>query len=99
MVLACAGSAAWADEPKGEGKPETKGEAKPEAKGEGKPEAKGEHGGFHEAAIGAGIFAGPAIGATAAHFLPEYPNSSAVAVSMALCGGLVGLLAMARHRR
>ena len=33
-------------------------------------DAKGDHGGVHEAAIGAGIFAGPAIGATAAHFLP-----------------------------
>jgi hypothetical protein len=62
-------------------------------------DAKGDHGGVHEAAIGAGIFAGPAIGATAAHFLPAYPNSSAVAVSMALCGGLVGLLTMAFRRR
>jgi hypothetical protein len=47
VALACAGSAAWADEPKGEGKPEAKGEAKPEAKGEHGEhhgEAKGEHG-------------------------------------------------------
>lgn len=62
-------------------------------------EAKGEHGGVHEAAIGAGIFAGPAIGATAAHLLPGHAHSSAIAVSVALCGGLVGLLAMAFRKR
>lgn len=62
-------------------------------------DAKGEHGGVHEAAIGAGIFAGPAIGASAAYFLPAYANGSAVAVSLALCGGLAGLLALARRRR
>src|SRR5262249_17788423 len=32
-------------------------------------ETKGEHGGFHEAAIGLGNFAGPAIGAAALRFL------------------------------
>ena len=62
-------------------------------------EAKGEHGGVHEAAIGAGIFAGPAIGASAAYLFPAYPHGSAVAVSIALCGGLAGLLAMAFQRR
>jgi MFS family permease len=62
-------------------------------------DTKGEHGGLHEAAIGAGVFAGPAIGASALHFLPEYPNSSTWAVGLALCGGLVGLLTMARRRR
>lgn len=58
-------------------------------------EAKGEHGGMHEAAIGAGIFAGPAIGASALTLLPAYPNSSALAVSVALCGGLIGLIVLA----
>jgi hypothetical protein len=62
-------------------------------------EAKGEHGGLHEAAIGAGIFAGPAIGATALHLFPGYPTSSAWAVSIALCGGLIGLISMAFRRR
>ena len=33
-------------------------------------DTKGEHGGFHEAAIGAGIFAGPMIGALATQFVP-----------------------------
>jgi hypothetical protein len=62
-------------------------------------ESLGEHGGFHEAAIGAGLFAGPAIGAVTLRLLPQYPGSSAWAVSLALCGGLVGLLYMARPRR
>jgi MFS family permease len=62
-------------------------------------EAKGEHGGMHESAIGAGIFAGPAIGATALRVLPEYPNSGAWAVSLALCGGLLGLLMLVRRHR
>jgi MFS family permease len=62
-------------------------------------EAKGEHGGMHESAIGAGIFAGPAIGAATLHFLPEYPNSSTMAVSFALCGGLLGLLILVVRNR
>jgi hypothetical protein len=62
-------------------------------------EAKGEHGGMHEAAIGAGIFAGPAIGASALHLFPGSPNSGAWAVSIALCGGLAGLIAMAWRNR
>lgn len=62
-------------------------------------DTKGEHGGLHESAIGAGIFAGPAIGAAALRLLPEYPNSGAWAVSLALCGGLIGLFLMARRRR
>jgi predicted MFS family arabinose efflux permease len=55
-------------------------------------ETKGEHGGFHEAAIGAGNFAGPAIGATALAFFPGHENSSAWAVSGCLLLGLVGLV-------
>lgn len=62
-------------------------------------EAKGEHGGMHEAAIGAGIFAGPAIGASALHLFPTSPNSGAWAVSIALCGGAAGLIALARRNR
>lgn len=62
-------------------------------------DAKGEHGGVHESAIGAGIFAGPAIGATALGVLPAFPNSGAWAVSVTLCGGLVGLLLMVRRNR
>ena len=55
-------------------------------------EAKGEHGGLHEAAIGLGIFAGPALGATTLTFLPQHSNSGAVAVSLLLVLGLGGLL-------
>jgi hypothetical protein len=61
-------------------------------------ETKGEHGGWHEAAIGAGSCAGPAIGATALHFFPGTPGSSAWAVSVMLLGGFAGL-AWLRLRR
>ncbi len=61
-------------------------------------EAKGEHGGVHEAAIGAGIFGGPAIGASALYLFPGSPNSGVWAVSIALCAGLAGLIAMARRQ-
>ena len=54
-------------------------------------ERKGEHGGMHEAAIGAGSCAGPAIGAAAMHFFPEVSGSSAWAVSGMLIIGLAGL--------
>jgi predicted MFS family arabinose efflux permease len=59
-------------------------------------DAKGEHGGIHEAVIGLGNFAGPALGAGALQFLPQYPSSSAVAVSILLLGGLGGLAAIWR---
>jgi len=52
---------------------------------------KSEHGGFHEAAIGAGSCAGPAIGAAALHFFPNAPAGSAWAVSGMLMIGLAGL--------
>ncbi|MEK7706569.1 MAG: MFS transporter [Verrucomicrobiota bacterium] len=53
---------------------------------------KAEHGGIHEATIGLGNFAGPAVGAAALHFLPHSANSSAVAVGALLLCGLGGLL-------
>jgi MFS family permease len=55
-------------------------------------EKKGEHGGIHEAAIGLGNCAGPAIGAVSLHFLPQQANSGAFAVSGLLVLGLGGLL-------
>jgi MFS family permease len=55
-------------------------------------ETKGEHGGIHEAAIGLGNFAGPAVGATALHFLPRSANSGAWAVTALLVLGLGGLV-------
>ena len=55
-------------------------------------ETKGEHGGIHEAAIGLGIFLGPAVGATALRLPPQFPNSGAWAVSGLLTIGLALLL-------
>jgi hypothetical protein len=55
-------------------------------------DTKGEHGGIHEAVIGLGNCAGPAVGATALFFLPRYADSGAFAVSLLLATGLIGLL-------
>jgi predicted MFS family arabinose efflux permease len=62
-------------------------------------EASAEHGGLHEAAIGAGIFAGPAVGAASLQFLPHYSNMSVFAVSVLLLLGLAGLLFIWRTER
>jgi hypothetical protein len=59
-------------------------------------ETKGEHGGIHEAAIGAGNFAGPAMGALSLYLWPNQANASAFAVSGLLLVGLGGLLALRR---
>jgi predicted MFS family arabinose efflux permease len=59
-------------------------------------ETKGEHGGIHEAAIGLGIFLGPAVGATALRLLPQFANSGAWAVSSLLTIGLGCLLVLKR---
>jgi predicted MFS family arabinose efflux permease len=55
-------------------------------------EAKGEHGGLHEAAIGIGICAGPAVGAAALSFSAQAGNAGTWAVSGLLSVGLGGLL-------
>jgi hypothetical protein len=57
-------------------------------------ETKGEHGGIHEAAIGLGNCAGPAVGAAALQFFPQHGHSGAVAVTLLLLCGLVGLAAI-----
>jgi len=62
-------------------------------------ETKGEHGGLHEAAIGAGSCAGPGIGAAALHFFPNHPDSSTWAVSILLLAGLAGLFWLRFRRR
>jgi len=62
-------------------------------------ETKGEHGGIHEAAIGLGNFVGPAVGAAALHFLPQFANGGAVAVSVVLMGGLGALLGIWRKTK
>jgi MFS family permease len=64
-------------------------------------ESKAEHGGLHEAAIGVGICAGPAVGAVSLQFFPHHPNASAVAVSTLLVVGFLALVttwAQARGR-
>jgi MFS family permease len=55
-------------------------------------EASSEHGGLHEAFIGAGIFLGPATGAAALTFAPQFANAATWAVSGLLVLGLGGLL-------
>jgi predicted MFS family arabinose efflux permease len=60
-------------------------------------DTKGEHGGLHEAAIGAGIFLGPAIGYTALELFPTASNVSATAVSAILTLGIAGLLFLRKH--
>ena len=57
-------------------------------------DTKGEHGGIHEAAIGLGNFAGPAVGAVSLHFLSQSPNSGTMAVSLLLLCGLAGLVSI-----
>ncbi len=59
-------------------------------------ETKGEHGGIHEAAIGLGNFAGPAVGAASLYCLPNCANSGALAVSGLLVLGLGGLVVIWR---
>jgi MFS family permease len=60
-------------------------------------EAKGEHGGIHEAAIGLGSAAGPAIGAAALYFAPQVQHGTAKAVGLLLALGFCGLLWLRRR--
>jgi predicted MFS family arabinose efflux permease len=64
-------------------------------------EASSEHGGMHEAFIGAGIFLGPATGAAALTLAPQSPNAATWAVSALLTVGLGSLLWLrqASHKR
>jgi predicted MFS family arabinose efflux permease len=58
-------------------------------------DTKAEHGGLHEAAIGVGIFAGPAVGAATLHLLPDEfdaGTTAVMAVGILLLCGLVGLI-------
>jgi predicted MFS family arabinose efflux permease len=59
-------------------------------------ETKSEHGGIHEAVIGVGNFAGPAVGAVSLHLFPQYANSGALSVSVLLLLGLGSMLAIWR---
>ena len=64
-------------------------------------EASSEHGGLHEAFIGAGIFLGPATGAAALTLAPQSANAATWAVSSLLTLGLGGLIWLRRqsHKR
>ena len=55
-------------------------------------EAKGDHGGFHESALGAGIFLGPATGAAALRFFPTQAGIGTLAVCGLLVAGLLGVV-------
>ncbi|MBI3879783.1 MAG: MFS transporter [Verrucomicrobia bacterium] len=57
-------------------------------------ETKGEHGGTHEALIGAGICGGPAIGALSLWVAPAAAMAPAIAVGAMLVAGLAGLMAV-----
>jgi predicted MFS family arabinose efflux permease len=62
-------------------------------------EASSEHSGWHEAFIGMGIFAGPALGALALKLAPENPNAGTWAVTALLVCGLVGLVWLRLRRK
>lgn len=61
-------------------------------------EASSEHSGLHEAFIGLGIFAGPAVGALALQLKPGNPNAGTWAVSALLLCGLAGLISVRLRR-
>jgi len=54
--------------------------------------SKGKSGGIHEAAIGVGIFGGPAVGSSALYFLPHVHNAGILAISTVLALGLIPFL-------
>ena len=62
-------------------------------------ETKGEHGGFHEAAIGLGIFGGPAVGAASLFIAPNYRQSSAIGMVIVIGAGLLILLILRRKSK
>ncbi len=55
-------------------------------------ETMGEHGGLHEAAVGVGLFGGPAIGSAALWLLPSQPQAPVYAVAAMMVCGLGALL-------
>lgn len=60
-------------------------------------ETKAEHGGFHEAALGSGLFVGPLLGVGALCLFPTHPASAAWAVSGLLVLGAFTLVRL--HER
>jgi MFS family permease len=61
-------------------------------------EEKGTNSGLHEAMIGAGLFLGPACGATSLFLFPAAGSSSTLAVSGVLLAGFSGILWLGRFR-
>ncbi|MDO9228650.1 MAG: MFS transporter [Syntrophales bacterium] len=61
-------------------------------------EEKGVHSGLHEAMIGAGLFVGPACGATSLLLFPAVGSASTLAVSGVLLAGFSGILWLGRFR-
>lgn len=57
-------------------------------------DTKGEHGGLHEAMIGAGNCLGPAVGAVSLCLAPGSPNAGVYTVTALLACGLAGLVGM-----
>jgi predicted MFS family arabinose efflux permease len=57
-------------------------------------DTKGEHGGIHEAVIGLGNCAGPAVGAAALQILPQHSHSGVFAVIALMVCGLGGLVSI-----
>jgi MFS family permease len=55
-------------------------------------DTKGEHGGLHEAMIGAGMCLGPAVGALSLCLAPGSPNAGVYTVTVLLACGLAGLI-------
>jgi len=62
-------------------------------------ETKGEHGGIHEAVLGLGIFAGPAIGAASLALFPGHRSSGVIGVEIVLAIGLSTLFFVRRRGR
>jgi MFS family permease len=60
-------------------------------------EQQGAHGGLHEAIIGAGLFVGPACGASTLYFLPAGSHAGVWSVCGLLVMGFSGLLYMGRR--
>ena len=61
-------------------------------------ETKGEHGGLHEAMIGAGMCLGPAVGALSLCLAPGSPNAGTYTVTALLACGLAGLVGLRMRR-
>ncbi|MEN6498148.1 MAG: MFS transporter [Thermoguttaceae bacterium] len=57
-------------------------------------ETKGEHGGLHEAMIGAGNCLGPAVGALSLFLAPGFPNAGVYTVTALMAFGLAGLVGL-----